>query len=286
MAGEWMKVEKVTPDKPEIAILARKLGVSIGDAFMAWFRVYAWADGMTCPGLVPNLSLTEVDQLAHAPPRTAEHLASKEIGWMRAGPEGVHFSKWDRHNGKSAKARALESEKKRNQRVKGGELSRDCHDVSGTESGLDKTRQEESHLLMSNRKANGSATGNGPLLPKLPKDSQAEESIDVSGVDWGAAVAMAEAVGRKIPPITTTDRRNWFKFGVMVQMHFSQNWLMDSLEAVMRAKETKKTKQAHLYGVLKSKAIEDGLGELFASMLRGIEIPEQVWKSGVLEIRK
>ena len=33
MAGDWMKVEKATPDKPEVAILARKLGVSLGDAF-------------------------------------------------------------------------------------------------------------------------------------------------------------------------------------------------------------------------------------------------------------
>jgi hypothetical protein len=44
LAGDWIKVEKLTPDKPEIAILARKLGVSIGDAFLEWFRIYAWAE--------------------------------------------------------------------------------------------------------------------------------------------------------------------------------------------------------------------------------------------------
>src|SRR6188768_281851 len=102
--GDWIKVEKVTPSKPEIAILARKLGVSLGEAFAQWFKLYAWADAATGPGLVPNVSLSDLDKLSGVMPRTSEHLASKEIGWLRCNHEGVHFEKWDRHNGKSAKA--------------------------------------------------------------------------------------------------------------------------------------------------------------------------------------
>jgi hypothetical protein len=33
MAGDWMKVEKDTPEKPEIYRIAEILGISQGDAF-------------------------------------------------------------------------------------------------------------------------------------------------------------------------------------------------------------------------------------------------------------
>jgi hypothetical protein len=45
--GDWLKVGKDTPKKPEIAILANRLGVSRGDAFQSWFFLYAWADGIS-----------------------------------------------------------------------------------------------------------------------------------------------------------------------------------------------------------------------------------------------
>lgn len=302
MAGDWIKVEKLTPDKPEIAILARKLGISIGDAFLQWFRVYAWADGVTCPGFVPNLSLADVDQLARAMPRTAEHLASKEISWMREGADGVHFSKWDRHNGKSAKSRALEQEKKRNQRAKSDDLSRNCPDDNGTTSGLER-QESDRRPSASNRewKANGSAgssqngesapDGHSPHSPRSPLESSGferqEEPFDLSEVDWDAVEGLVESLARLVRPVTEKDRRAWFRFGVLALTSFSEHWLLSSAESVLRAKQTKRTKQAHLVGVLKAKAAEQGIDEAtFAAMLRRIEIPTSVWKSGVLEVRK
>jgi hypothetical protein len=118
----------------------------------------------------------------------------------------------------------------------------------------------------------------------LPKDAGGEKrkAIDLSGIDWSLVEARAESAGRKVPPVSDEDRRNWLRFAVMTQLSFSEDWLTDSIQAVLCAKESRKTKQAHLYGVLKSKAVELGLGELFSSMLRDIEIPKDVWKSGVL----
>jgi hypothetical protein len=130
MAFDWLKVEKITPDKPEITILSRKLGLSLGDAFLSWFRVYSWADTITRDGRVPYMSLEDGDRLSRCCPGTCAALASKEIGWLstkqRRGVEVIQFSNWERHNGKSAKNRALESEKKRNQRAK------KCPEKTGT----------------------------------------------------------------------------------------------------------------------------------------------------------
>lgn len=122
MALDWLKVEKVTPDKPEIIILARKLQISQGEAFLNWFRVYSWADGITSDGRVPFLSLEDGDRLSRSCPGTCAALASKEIGWLATktvrGVDGIEFKNWDRHNGESAKKRANAAEKKRKQRKK------------------------------------------------------------------------------------------------------------------------------------------------------------------------
>lgn len=99
---------------------------------------------------------------------------------------------------------------------------------------------------------------------------------------------MAEAAAKRVPPRTTDDRRAWLRFAVLADVRFGESWLIDAAEAVLHAKETKRTRQAHFVGVLKTKAAEQhGVDEaMFVAMLRRIEIPSDIWKSGVLEIRK
>lgn len=298
MAGDWLKVEESTPDKPEIAVLARKLGVSQGDAFLEWFRVYRWA-GRACPGFVPNLSLADLNMLSGARAGTCEALASGEIAWLHLGSGGITFEKWDRHNGKSAKARALEAEKKRNQRGKTDEvappMSRDCPDTSGTSSGPDERRREENRPSKDGRKTVGSAES--PCRPSRPsrssKDGRGDEysqqsPVDLTDLDWSQVIEMAEAAARKIPPLDNGDRRSWLRFGVLAATAFSEAWLAGTADAASRATGIKKTRQAYFVAALKTKAREQyGIDEpTFTAMVRRIEIPSDVWQSQVLEVRK
>lgn len=192
MAGDWMKVEKLTPDKPEIAILARKLGTSKGEAFLNWFRVYSWADGITCPGFVPHLSLEDADELSRAAPGTCAALASTQIGWLSAGDDGIHFRNWERHNGKSAKSRALETEKKREQRSKRPafvpHLSRICPDDNGTESGPEKRREEKSNKETKGKK-------NPQFVPPTIEEVRAYCLERKNGIDPETFIAHYEANG-------------------------------------------------------------------------------------------
>lgn len=141
--ADWLKVEKATPDKPEIVILARQLGISQGEAFLSWFRVYSWADGITNDGRVRFLSCAEADTLSRAHPGTCFALASPEINWLSTkvlkGAQVIVFQRWDRHNSKSAKARALDTENKRKKRGK------NCPDVNRTKTGLEKRRVEKKY---------------------------------------------------------------------------------------------------------------------------------------------
>ena len=60
----WIKLEHTTPDKPEVALLARLLGVSHEMAFLNLVRVLIWADANVADGDVPHLSLEDGDTLA------------------------------------------------------------------------------------------------------------------------------------------------------------------------------------------------------------------------------
>ena len=46
----WIKIDVDTPSKPAIVRLANDCGVSRGDAFLAWFDLYAWLDEQTADG--------------------------------------------------------------------------------------------------------------------------------------------------------------------------------------------------------------------------------------------
>ena len=135
MASNWIKVGKDTPEKPEIAILADKIGKTIPEAFLEFFRVYSWADSITSDGTVPHLSLLGAGHLSRCCPETFPALASPEIGWILPfegdWQKGFVFANWDRHNGRCCKARALDTEKKKKQRSKPKELSRSQRDIIG-----------------------------------------------------------------------------------------------------------------------------------------------------------
>jgi len=114
MAGDWIKVEKVTPDKQEIRLIARSCGVSLAEAFTAWFRLWCWLDGETDSGHMNVLTATDCDDLGRL---VGLGNALVKVGWIEFFADGgAILINWDRHNGESAKKRALAFERKRHQR--------------------------------------------------------------------------------------------------------------------------------------------------------------------------
>jgi hypothetical protein len=100
----WLKVEENTPAKPEIKKIAADCGVSNEVAFARWFRLWAYLDRTTADGWVPFLTTKGCDEEAGLP-GIGQSLAS--VGWIEFSKEGAFVMNWDRHNGKSAKSRAL-----------------------------------------------------------------------------------------------------------------------------------------------------------------------------------
>jgi hypothetical protein len=77
--------------------------------------------------------------------------AISRTGWVDFTDEGMTFNNWERHNGESAKKRAMDSERKsakrrQNVRQESGQMSAEETDKSRTEHGLEKRREEEENI--------------------------------------------------------------------------------------------------------------------------------------------
>jgi hypothetical protein len=113
MAGDWLKVETITPDKPEVHAIAGRLTMTAEEAFGRLFRVWVWLQNVTINGHVRVRDLSVVDQYAG---RKGFGQAMAEEGWINATNDGFIVPKWDRHLSKGAKKRALDLERKRRER--------------------------------------------------------------------------------------------------------------------------------------------------------------------------
>lgn len=99
----WIKIDVTTCDKTEIMHIARSCGVSVNEAFGAWFRLWAWFDGVTEDGRMDFLKKEDCDMKAMLPGIGA---ALEDVGWIEFGERGAIIVGWEKHNGKSAKRRA------------------------------------------------------------------------------------------------------------------------------------------------------------------------------------
>jgi len=105
----WIKIDVDTPSKPAIVRLANDCGVSRGDAFLAFFRLFAWLDEQTADGTM-YADPEEVDAVARLD-GTARSLAGS--GWLTFHGDGrLTVTNWSHHNGQSAKRRAMDAVRK------------------------------------------------------------------------------------------------------------------------------------------------------------------------------
>lgn len=123
MAGDWLKVEKSTPEKPEVMAVAALLNVSLGDAFLGCFRVWCWADLHTKNGHLLYATPQAVDSIARLPGLSD---ALIKIGWLQVRENSLAIPNFDRHMGHSAKQRVDAAERQREHRNRHASVT-ECH---------------------------------------------------------------------------------------------------------------------------------------------------------------
>lgn len=130
MASNWIKVEVITPDKPEIFRLAEILNIDPDAVLGKAIRFWVWADQQTIDGNADNItdnkkcnatSVTNSEQVkrrSHAVVITKSAIdricfmagfsdALIQVGWLSEVDGVLVLPNFDRHNGESSKKRAL-----------------------------------------------------------------------------------------------------------------------------------------------------------------------------------
>lgn len=132
MAGDWIKFELATLDKPEVLQMAEILGTSSDDVVGKLLRVWGWFDQQSRNGYAGGVTGTAlkrfIDRLVASQGFAA---CMSKVGWLN--DDGL--PNFDRHNGETAKNRALS--KNRMKRLRDAE--------SVTTPSPEKRREEKSN---------------------------------------------------------------------------------------------------------------------------------------------
>jgi hypothetical protein len=112
MAGDWIKFETATSDKPEVWAMAQSLGIDADAVVGKLLRVWAWFDQQTQEGnAVGNgASVTSSVTKALLDRRVGVSGFCESMilsGWMADDGQSLTLPNFDRHNGKTAKTRAM-----------------------------------------------------------------------------------------------------------------------------------------------------------------------------------
>ena len=104
MASLWIKIAHDLPDKEEIDLLAAALKIDHDAVIGKLVRFWIWADMQTVDPSAVRVTDVFIDRLTHCPGFAAALL---KAGWMVRRNGRVSLPNFDRHNGQTAKARAL-----------------------------------------------------------------------------------------------------------------------------------------------------------------------------------
>lgn len=104
MAGDWLKIEVALPEKPEVWQIAGLTGLDPDLIVGKLFKVWRWFDAHTETGNARSVTYALVDSITGV---TGFAEAMVFAGWLEQHGTDLSLPNFDRHNGKTAKNRAL-----------------------------------------------------------------------------------------------------------------------------------------------------------------------------------
>ena len=105
MAGEWIKFEASTPEKQEVFAITAAMQWDDPDLTVGkLLKVWRWFDQQTIAGNAPSVTFALLDRISGV---SGFAKAMCDAGWLVQTADGFMLPHFDRHNGKTAKDRAL-----------------------------------------------------------------------------------------------------------------------------------------------------------------------------------
>ncbi len=151
MAGDWLKIEKATPHKPEILRIAYELGIDPDRAFGICFRFWSWCDDNLKDGNAIGVTDVMLNALLKC---DGFATALINVGWLRVRNGSLEVPNYDRHLSENAKKRGLSQQRTAKSR------SRSCNGASVTDALPEKRREEKRRDITLSPSAS-----DGPRIP-------------------------------------------------------------------------------------------------------------------------
>jgi hypothetical protein len=117
MAGDWIKFELITLDKPEVCQIADLADIDPDAVVGKLLRVWGWFDQQTADGNAPSVTKRLLDRMTGVI-GFCEHM--KAVGWMIEVDGVISLPNFERHNGKTAKNRLLTAKRVANHKAANG----------------------------------------------------------------------------------------------------------------------------------------------------------------------
>jgi len=253
MAGDWLKFEKSTSDKPEVWAMADQLAIDPDAVVGKLLRVWAWFDEQSEEGNAPSVSKSLLDRRVGV---SGFCDAMVLCGWMLDDGKEVTLPNFDRHNGKTAKNRSLTAKRVAKHKVK--------TNATGNGDSVTNALPREEKRREENNKPPISPKGESvpfseifalyhEMLPELPPaPNQTEKRKKNISQRWRETVKVPSADGFKEMPCNDLDF--WRRFFNRVR---NSPHLMGENERSWQANLEWITKKENFYKIIEGNYVRD-----------------------------
>jgi hypothetical protein len=132
MANEWIKMRCDLSDDPSVILMMSVLGLDVHSVIGRLHKLWSWANRHLRDGYARCVTTNWIDVHVEC---AGFADAMKLAGWLTVKKDMLFFPNFDRHNGKSAKNRALSADR----------MSRSRYAGSVTKAQPEKRREEKSN---------------------------------------------------------------------------------------------------------------------------------------------
>lgn len=139
MAGDWIKMRVDLADDPAVIGIAATTALDEDTVVGKLHRLWAWADQQTIDGNAVSVTKSWVDRYLRAD-GFAEAMTA--AGWLETDSRGIHFPRFERHNGESGKRRALTAKRVARHKAEKGNAKGNARSVTTALPREEKRRED------------------------------------------------------------------------------------------------------------------------------------------------
>jgi hypothetical protein len=201
MAGDWIKLQKDTPDKPEVLAMSARLNIDPDAVVGKLVRIWSWFDTHTIKGDAESVTFSFLDRLTGVTGFAEQMML---VGWLVQNGSTLLLPNFDYHNGETAKNRALGN--KRQQKYRNSDDKN--NDSVTVNASPEKRREEKKREYKKNTNTNKTPEGvtqetweSFLAQRKLSRAAVTETVIksiqkEADKIEWTLEQALTEIVAR------------------------------------------------------------------------------------------